>query len=565
MAKSSSASRAVTRSQLAADLRFGAIAALATFAVSSVPYLYALVASPSGRVYLGLLFDAPDHAQYWSWVTASRDGLFISNTMTPEPNAAIFLNPIMWALARVQVLFDLSFAALFQWWRVAAALVMGPALAIITGLLSRDRTRARTAFWVALLGGGFGWMLVGAKYAGRLSDAPFPEAIYTVEPNTWFGLLAYPYLPLAQGFMLIALIGAFRAHLVGGAWSYAVCAAGALGVALVHAYDLVIVYVVLGAFCCLETWRDRRIPWRLVVATGVAVVVSAPLAFYYQYLTSTDPLWRSVLGQYVNAGVWTPIPPLLIVLLGAPLVLAAARLKGADWSDVRMRFVMCWALVGTVLVYTPTVFQVKLLAAWQVPLAVLASDYWHERVVPWIAHAVGRLGAAPRVAGWAPTLVLAALILPTNLYLFAWRLVELRRPDASYYLTVDEVAALDVLATQSRPSDVALAVEDVGRWIPNYGQTRAFLAHWAMTNQYLRRRDEVQAFFSTQVDDRWRARLLAADGVTLVLWTARSEGAGLNYRPATSPLFEPLFVAPTAAVFRVRAESQVSVSRVPND
>jgi hypothetical protein len=67
------------------------------------------------------------------------------------------------------------------------------------------------------------------------------------------------------------------------------------------------------------------------------------------------------------------------------------------------------------------------------------------------------------------------------------------------------------------------------------------------------------------VDDRWRARLLAADGVTLVLWTARAEGTGLNYRPATSPLFAPLFVAPTAAVFRVRAVSQASATRVPND
>ena len=63
------------------------------------------------------------------WVTASRDALFIPNTMTPEPNAASFLNPAMWMLAKVQLLFGLSFAALFQWWRIAAALVIGPALA----------------------------------------------------------------------------------------------------------------------------------------------------------------------------------------------------------------------------------------------------------------------------------------------------------------------------------------------------------------------------------------------------------------------------------------------------
>ncbi len=551
------------RSLLAADLRFGALAALATYVVSSVPYVYGFLATPHDRVYLGLLYDAPDHAQYWSWVTASRDGLFIPNTMTPEPNDAIFLNPAMWALARVQTLFDLSFAALFQWWRVAAALVMGPALAAMTSLLARSRAQARTAFWMVLLGSGLGWMLVGVKYAGRLPGAPFPEAIYTVEPNTWFGLMGYPYLPLGQGFMLIALAAALQAHLRASPWTYAASAGGALGVALAHAYDLVVVYVVLAAFWIVEVVRTRGIPRNLTVTTAIVIVSSAPLALYYERLTSTDALWRSVLTQYVNAGVWTPSPPLLVVLMGAPLVLAAARLRGADWADVRVRFAACWAVVGAVLIYAPTVFQVKLLAAWQVPLAVLAADFWHERAAPAIADLATRFGATPRLSQWAAPLVLAALILPTNLYLFAWRLVELRRPEASYYLTVDEAAALNVLAARSGPDDVALAVEHVGRWIPNYGRTRAFLAHWAMTNRYLRRRDEVDTFFSTRVDDAWRARLLAADAVTLVVWTDRAGASGLVYRPAASPLFEPIFVAPTAGVFRVRS-GQPQPVRSPN-
>ena len=64
---------------------------------------------------------------------------------------------------------------------------------------------------------------MAAKYAFGLADAPFPHAIYTFEPNTWFGLLGYPYLPLAQGFMLIALVGAFRVHTAPSAWAWAAC------------------------------------------------------------------------------------------------------------------------------------------------------------------------------------------------------------------------------------------------------------------------------------------------------------------------------------------------------
>ena len=487
----------------------------------------------------------------WSWVTSSRQGLFIPNTMTPEPNDATFLNPAMWLLAQVQALFGLSFAALFQWWRVAAAVVVGPALAITMLRLARRDDQALVAFWLALAGGGLGWIFVVAKYALGLADAPFPEAIYFAEPNTWFGLFAYPYLPLAQGFMLIALVGAFRVHTAPGPGAWAACAAGALGVALLHAYDLVVVYAVVGTFWIVELVRARAIPWRLSWAIVVILACSAPLAGYYQYLTSSDPLWRSVLGQYVNAGVWTPAPPLLVVLLGAPLVLAAVRLKGLAWDHAGSRFAACWALIGVVIIYVPTVFQVKLLAALHVPLALLAADLWCTRLAPAISTWTERW-TGPRVAAWAPAVVLAFLVLPTNLYLLVWRVIELRRPASELYVTADEHAALDVLAATTRPADVALAVESVGRWVPNQGHTRAFLAHWAMTNRYLERRDLVDRFFSDRVDDAWRQRLLADNGVTYVVWTGRGRAGGGTFSPAESPLFEPVYVAPTAGVFKVR-------------
>ena len=233
---------------------------------------------------------------------------------------------------------------------------------------------------------------------------------------------------------------------------------------------------------------------------------SAPLAGYYQYLTSSDPLWRSMLSQYVNAGVWTPPPPLLVVLLGAPLVLAAIRLQGLAWDHAGTRFAACWALIGVVIIYVPTVFQMKLLAALQVPLAILAADLWCARLAPGDRRVDGAARSAPRAAAWVPALVLALLVLPTNVYLLAWRLIELRRPASDLYVTADESAALDALAVTTGPDDVALAVESVGRWVPNQGGTRAFLAHWAMTNHYLERRDARRSLLL----GRGRRRLAAA-------------------------------------------------------
>ena len=79
----------------ATSRRAAAVLTAAVLVVTALPYIYARVSTPSDLVYTGLMFDVTDHAQYWSWITASRQSLFISNTMTPEANAAIFANPAM--------------------------------------------------------------------------------------------------------------------------------------------------------------------------------------------------------------------------------------------------------------------------------------------------------------------------------------------------------------------------------------------------------------------------------------------------------------------------------------
>ena len=50
-----------------------------------------------------------------------------------------------------------------------------------------------------------------------------------------------------------------------------------------------------------------------------------PAALYLAYLTSQSPIWRGVLAQYGNAGVYTPTPPHLLILMGIPLLSTAGR------------------------------------------------------------------------------------------------------------------------------------------------------------------------------------------------------------------------------------------------
>lgn len=540
-----------TRSLALRALRWSA----ALLLITSLPYLFGFASSPSNLVFTGLMTDVPDHAQYWSWVTSSHNGLFISNTMTPEPNPPIFMNPWMWVLSRFQLAFDLSFPALFQLWRVLATVSLMFALLAFLQNVVTDPTRRATAFVIALVGSGLGWMLVIVKHALALPDVPFPHDLYTVEANTFWSLLAYPYVPLAHALILTTILGAWIAHQNGswrGAW---LAGAASLGLALFHAYDLLTIYAVLGVFGLVEWARLRTFPWSLFRAGIVIALCSGPMAWYYSQLTAHDPLWQAILAQYTNAGVWTPPHVHLVILMGVPLLLAFAAAK---WPRKDAAFVLMasWTAVSLMLIYMPTVFQIKLLAGWQFPLAILAAGVWHDRIAPKFA-ALGK-GASMtgtwRSSGRLALVTLLILILPTNLYLFAWRFVELSRHARPYYLHQDEMAALKWLSRNSRPEDVVLAPLDVGQFVPNYGRTRSFLAHWAMTNRFFDRRHLVEQFFNPGTPNDERRRILDADQVTLVLDVDGPEdeettAGGL----AGIAWLEPVFLLDHAQIYRYKA------------
>jgi hypothetical protein len=469
---------------------------------------------------------------------------------------------MMWSLAQVQRATGLSFAGLFQIWRLLGCLVLGVALVMSFRRFVPDPKRRAAAYVLALAGSGLGWLLVAVKYAKGLPDVPFPLDVYVVEPNTWFATFAYPYLALAQGLVLAALFGAWRVERDGHWHGYVMGIGAAVALGFTHSYDLLTVYLVLGAYWLWIVWQTRRLPVRLTIVTIAIGAASGPIALYYQLLTSGDPLWRAVLAQYVNAGVWTPKHVHLFVLMGLPLLLALVAWPGAFRRGGAEPFLAIWALVGLALIHLPVVFQIKLLTAWQFPLAILGAHTWQERIQPRLA----RLWAGRTTVALRPAIslaVLLALVVPTNLYLVAWRFIELGRHERPYFLHRDELAALEWLSTNTTPDDVVIAPLSVGQFVPNYGGSRSFLAHWAMTTRFFARRDAAEQFFDPSTDEARRQAVLDGDRVTIVLRPEVIAGVAL-FDPATSAQFEPVFSRPHASVFRVRgaADRQAEVPTV---
>ena len=230
--------------------------------------------------------------------------------------------------------------------------------------------------------------------------------------------------------------------------------------------------------------------------------------------------------------------------MGVPLLLAAVGVyRRTAWSDEQC-FLATWTVTGLFLIYLPVVYQIKLLSALQFPIAILAAHGWHERIQPRLE----RLMATK----WTVA-VLVLMVSATNVYLFAWRFIDLNRRTAPYYLHRDEVEALDWLSQNAGPSDLVIAEANVGQFVPNYGATRAYLAHWAMTNRFYERRANVEAFFAPHASDEWRHQLLTDEQITLVMRTDWPATQTAPYDPSRSPGFDLVFSRPRAQIYRVKS------------
>lgn len=515
--------------------------------VTALPYLFGYLTAPSGKQFMGILLNVPDTAQYFSWARESTRSVLIENKLTPEPGDAVFFNLFWLLVGRMSALLALGIPEVTQLVRLIAGSLYLAAIYWFTGLFAWRPAHRWAGFLVISLGGGLGWILVVMKqFTGELL---FPLDLYVNEPNTFFTVMAFPHQAMATG--LLILIMGLSAIALRDLSVRAAIAAGVLGLllGLQHGYDLLVVYGVTSVTALALLRLGARGP-RIVLLTAIICVPSAPVAVYLYWLTSKSPIWQGVLAQYGNAGVFTPAPAHLLMLVGIPLVLVLSA-RGDTPAKTLLYppeiLLRSWLVIGFLLLYIPTDFQIKMLAGWQVPVGVLATRAVFDHVAPALR---GTLKLAPDRGEVAAGILLILVVLPVNIYLYAWRFVDLGRHDYPYYLLDDEVAALRWLESNAQPSDVVLSSLTIGQYVPSVSGSRAFLAHWAQTLDFYRKQDEVARFFDGRASEADRLGVVSRFGVQYVFQGEPERALGC-YSPEKSPFLAPVFSSSTASVFRI--------------
>lgn len=525
---------------------------VALLAVTSIPYVYGYLSCPPDKWFSGVIYNMHDTGQYLSWTREAGTSLLIDNKLTAEPNARVFLNLHWWIPGRLASVLGIGFAPIYQLFRlVSLLLLVGVTYAFCAAVFDEPRQR-RFAFLLATLTSGLGWVWVGLKYATGAADVLFPRDVYTTPGNGFWVMLASPHLTFAAaltiGVLLLALRGVRRRL------GYAVgVGALALFLGLGHIYDLVTIWAVLALFGLLRVLRDGW-SWSVFLRLAAVVVISAPAALYWGWVSSdAHPAWQEALAQYDNLGAFTPDPPHLLILLGATFLLALATFDGLvplgkqrdEWLLVKS-----WFVIVPLLVYLPLHFQIMLLTGYHVPVAAVATKGLFERVLPWLRERSSDSGWRRWLVRSAPALLLAFVSL-TNVYLVAWRVIDLGRHDYPFYLHRDEVAAMRWLEEETPADEVVLSSFVVGHFVPGMTGDRAFLGSAVMTLDFNRKRDLVAAFFDADTSDSEREALLDQYDVRYVFHGPAERALGA-YDPGASPLFAEACVSSGVTLYTVK-------------
>jgi hypothetical protein len=541
---------------MAKEWRFLAVSISLMILFSSIPYLYGYWITPADRAFMGIATNPSDIAQYMAWMQAFETSFLISNPLTSEPSAAVFFNLLWWVLGRLSIIFSVDHIIAIQIYRIFSAVFFAVIVFWFISLFTNNLRKRRGAFLVAYFGGGLGWIWVVAKYTVTGGTLLFPHDVYAIEANTFFALMGINHFVFSAALMVL-VYGWFVLGYEKKQWRYPILAAiAAIILGWEHAYDMLLVYAVLGAFTLLLLFRDG-FSWRLILYPGFIGVVSVWPALYSLYITNAFPVWKAVLAQFDNAGAWTPSPFNLLFLLGIPFIVAIVGFDGflpLKERSPRDLLIRAWFLTNLFVVYVPLNFQIHYLSGWQVPIAILSSFVFFDYIFPSIQH-LSIYKQAERLfsVGMTPKLIFAValfIVIMHNIYLLSWRVTVLNRLPHEYFLYQDEVSALHWLTDNAPPDSVIFSGRDLGQYIPSQTGLRPFLAHWAMTKDLHLKEELVRRFFQPETNDETRQAILAEYGVDYVFYGFEEKNLG-SFDPQTSQLLRQCFTQPSVTVYCV--------------
>jgi hypothetical protein len=521
------------------EWRWVLVASLLVILFASLPTLYAWSLADGEHVFTGFVYNTEDGNSYIAKMRLGARGAWLFHLFyTPEEHKGALVFTFHMLLGKLAAGVGISLVLAYHLARVLFGLGLLLTVYAFMARFTSEVAVRRVAWALVALGSGLGWLLtvLGAtQWLGAL-----PLDFWVPEAYAFLVLYNLPHLALAEALLLWSILWTMDAF-EGKGLRWGLCAAlAALVMAWIVPFYAGVLAAALGAYLLallIRRWFDpaqhgRGVPWReagLTILTGLGAI---PPVLYNARVFTTNPAFEVWASQNL---ILSPHP--LHYLLGFVLLLVPA-IWGATHAikqgEERWLLPVAWVLAVPLLLYMPFNLQRRLIAAVQVPLALLAA----VGLFIWF-----------RNRRWLPV-AYVALVSLSNLLLVAGNLGPISRRDIPIYHPSAEATALAWLADHSQPDEIVLASFEVGNVVPALTDLRVFAGHGPETLHNVEKKDAIHRFFQPETDDQWRQSLLRDYALDYVFYGPQEREVG-DWDPATAPYLRPIYAGQGYTIYQV--------------
>lgn len=561
---------------------------------AALPYVIGVIGTPTGGAYLGYQYNTDDHMVYAAWMRQAMDGhLFMDNRFTTDAQPSLTIHIYFFVLGLIAKVTGIALASTLGR-LVFSALFIVLANRLVRRLDWSEMASRLAMVIVVVGGGvGFMvWQIFGVEIVkqtppvlGDVLGSHLPIDVWQPEA------FVFPSM-LTNGLFMVSLcliLFVFQCILdAKRSWKPVLPGALAMCVLMnIHSYDVLIITLVMVGFAAATAFR-KEITTHWIIRAATIGAGALPAALWFIHVLKVDAVfqaraatdtpsanfkavlfgyifmmilalvglalrptedvqvrqrrWAGVglaallfIGMFIAAGSTTADGTKAIYFLDmsgwilVTLIALGATVLLSDEKPV-MNLLISWALVGTVAIYFPGLFQRKLAMGLSVPWAILAG-YGLDLALAKQEKSVKTLGT-----------VLAGILLgATSLRWFARELQFIqtntsRTSVQNVYLDEDMVKIMAYLNTlqgrhvliapagipsaafnknadqEAGGNNIAPLVPDLNTIASGLTGIYTYAGHWSETPDYNKRRGVVQGIYFGKGDTQKKLEALKSTG-----------------------------------------------------
>jgi hypothetical protein len=474
------------------DFLWMLIASLSILLLGSIPTWAGYQAQTQELRFRGVYYDSQDYAVHLAAMEAGRHGEWAYQfRFTTEPHRAAYIKLFYTVLGHFSRWLGLTSDLTFQLARWVLGFVALFALYRLMRQVFSELFWARTAFLLASLGSGLGWLQLIFNWT---STKITPIDFWLADDYVFFSLSAFPHFAFVTAAMCIVL-SLWLNFLEKKLWmNIAYIALTAILVQLVNPIAFATVDLSLFGATVFSWWKSQNISRQDISGLLAIAVVQIPLLAYNFLVLNNDPLWSQFTTQNKTLS-----PPFDYYLWGfalfwpfAALGIIVAFRKKSKASGAAV----LWVISAFLLAYTPVYIQRRFLQNITIPLAILATVGLIELFETWAAR-------NPGMTRWRTSLVVLFVFLTSfsSIQIGLSQAAYLQTHPEGLYYPASLDSAVDWFRKHAQYSDVVLASEQTSQVLVQKAGLRAYFGHEMESLGYETKKLDVEAFFQGRLPE----------------------------------------------------------------